>query len=80
MILLSAATAFALGVVLGARLDPPTLAVSLLAIASLLLVGLLASFRRSLLPGVLLSLLLVGMLRVAIVDSDASSEVSSKSV
>ena len=76
MILLTAATFFALGVFLGARLDPPTSAVALLAIATIFLVGLMASLRRSILPGLLLALLLVGMLRVAIVDSDAASSLS----
>ncbi|MCH7745284.1 MAG: ComEC family competence protein, partial [Chloroflexi bacterium] len=73
MRLLYLAAAFMVGVFLAGRYGLPLPALGLFAIAALMLGALLGSMRRSLMPALLVLVLLLGMFRVEIFESDQTS-------
>ena len=75
MTLLSLAAAFALGAALALRYEVSAAALGLLLLASLFAVALLLSWRRSLLPALILVVIVLGMLRVEGVG-DPTSELA----
>ncbi len=71
--LISLAAAFVAGVLLGESLEPPTVAIGLLGLASLLLLAFLVTIRYSPFPAVLLVVVVLGLSRVALFDPDTAS-------
>ena len=77
MTLLALAASWLAGVFLGVRLDVPTPALGLFAVASILLTALLAVSRRSSLPALLLAALMLGTLRAGFLGDDGGSMLAS---